>query len=616
MFPRTSSLAKLVRPASQAINRGVRPNVKAPVLLSNSGFTSTVSTRSIATSTTVLNQAMAETAPAINSTFARSNALAEEPLVSSESEEASTPKVSTETVMAEYAGKKAAGPLSMPEYEGILKSLAYNRSFPEAYGVLQDMRAAGLKPSATAYGMVLRAGRRSLRIPEIRELFGHKLENRYSKEAAAGEEAAEEDPAQQRQASPHYEGMKQVKAWMAAEGVEPETWFWDDVAAWLSGINNAGLLINVAIAMETRGVVPSPFFYTKMLHTLPRAGFAERADVLFSRMVHSSIADVHAYVVHLGSLVYLNRFNEAEKLFGELRAKFELNEVAYNTIIHGYLNAKKADKALALLEEFKADAKARPGNITATTFLAYFYETGDIKHASEVLGYFREATGFPASQVDNANLLKFFGRYEPARACQMIAEAVKDEAGFGVPIYNAIINLLVDRKIMPEWKRTIGEAVLDREYPLKLGGLAEKCAKLPYHVRHLLARMEANSVAPNSVTYDLLMRGLLNRREYSAAIDLYAAMDAGNIPMFASHRNAYLTALIASGAPASEITAFLETMRFRRWPISAQNNRRLAEAQIKVPFGAFVYHHDKFPTMPVAVPEKAGFRGAARNYNE
>jgi pentatricopeptide repeat protein len=614
MFPRTSSLVKLVRPASQAINRGVRPNVKAPVLLSNSGFGSAMPTRSIATSTSILNQAstLADTAATVNSTFARPN-LAEEPLVSSESEDASTPKLSTETVMAEYAGKKAAGPLGMSEYEAVLKSLAYNRSFPEAYAVLQDMRGAGLKPSATAYGMVLRAGRRSLRIPEIRELFGHKLENRYSKEGA-NEEAQEEEPSQ-RQASPHYETMKQIKAWMAAEGVELEAWFWDDVAAWLSSINNAGLLINVAIAMETRGVVPSPFFYTKMLHTLPRAGFAERSDVLFSRMVHSSIADVHAYVVHLGSLVYLNRFNEAEKLFGELRAKFELNEVAYNTIIHGYLNAKKVDKALALLEEFKADGKAKPGNITATTFLAYFYETGDIKHANEVLGYFREATGFPASQVDNANLLKFFGRYEPARACQMIAEAVKDEAGFGVPIYNAIINLLVDRKIMPEWKRTIGEAVLDREYPLKLGGLAEKCSKLPYHVRHLLARMEANGVAPNSVTYDLLMRGLLNRREYSAAIDLYAAMDAGNIPMFASHRNAYLTALIASGAPTSEIGAFLETMRFRRWPISAQNNRRLAEAQIKVPFGAFVYQHDKFPAVPAAGPEKPGFR-AARNYNE
>lgn len=585
MFPRTS-LVKLVRPASQAINRGVKVNVKAPVMLSNSAFSSTISTRTIMTSTNVLSQAstLVEASPSVNAASPLGTIKSLQDLTTHETEEASRP--STETVMAEYNAKK--GPLAMSEYEGILNSLAYNRSFSECFSILQDIRSAGMKPSATVYGLVFRAGRRSLRIAEIRELFGHKLEFRQNSQA----EEADED-ANQRTPSPHLETMKQVKQWMTEEGIELEGWFWDDIAAWLSSINNAGILINIAIAMEGRGVVPSPFFYTKMLYTLPRSGFSERADVLFARMVHNKIADVHAYVVRLGSLVFLNRSQEAEQLFTEIKSKFELNEAAYNTIIHGYLKANQVGKAIAIFEEFKNDPKAKPSNVTAGTFLAYFHDSGDIKHANDVLMYFRENTGFPSSPGDNCSLIKFFGRYEPARACQMIQDAFKDEANLGIEIYNCIIGMLVDRQILPEWKRTIGEAVLDKDYPLKHDGLAEKCAKMPYHIRHLVSRMEAASVAPNSITYELLLRGLLSRREYTAAIDLYTSMETSHIPMFASHRNAYLSALTSSGAPESEVQQFLETMKFRRWPISAQNNRRLIERNIKVPFGAFVYSHDK-----------------------
>lgn len=490
-------------------------------------------------------------------------------------------------LMTEYEAAKASGEIAIPTYEALFEKLSEIRAFNQAHGILVEMRAAGLKPSAKIYGHVLKSGRRALRVAEIRELFGHKLEYR------GGVEVELEDHDSTVKRSPLFETMKQVRAWMDEEQLKLEDWFWDDTAGWLAGIKHAGLLINIAVAMEARGITPSVNYYAKMLYCLPRCGFADRADVLFSRLVLNNLVNANVYNIRLGSLIYMGRTQEAENLFKEFCTKFKLDTVAYNTMIHGHLEAGKLEKALALFEQMKVEPDTKPNEITAHTFLTYFYESGNVSQVNNVLAYFKESINFPSSSDAYAHLIKFFGRFEPSRACQMLIDVVKNTPNFDLVIYNTVLNLLTDRRVDAEWKRTIGDAIMDQTYHLQAGKLSEKCSVLPFHVRHLIARMEHYSIAPNSITFDLIIRGLLTRKQFDLVMELYQLMEKQAIPLYSSHRNAYLSALICSSAPREEIEKYLALMKFRRWPVSSVNNRRLQELDIKIPSGSFVYPRDK-----------------------
>lgn len=585
-----SSLLRLVRPASNAVSRRAPtpvPFMPSSMVNGSVRVRASLQMRSISSS------------PVCHQSAAASAAIEPIKVAEAEGAEASEGtdeqlrvRKSTEAVMAEYAARKATGePIALAEYEAYFRHLGYNKTFDEAVLLLQDMRTAGVQPSSNIFGNIMKAGRRGLRISEVRELFGMPLDPRIRADKDAAEGAAES-----RQPSKLYERMKALKQECEAEGLQLETWFWDDCAAWLAGINNAGLLINIAMALEERGVLPSTRFYNKMLYALPRCGFADRADILFARMVLNGLADVGTYSVRLGSLVYMNRSAEADTLFQEAKAKFQLTEVLYNTIIHGYLQARQFPKALDALQQMKADAHVKPTAVTACTFLSYFYDSGDLTKANDLLAEFKDTLGFPTTLTDRANLIKFYGRYEPMQATRLLQEQVATEPNFGIDIYNAVLTTLIDRKVPIDWKRSIGEVPLDKVYTLQAGGMAELCTSLPYHMRHLVARMEAYGVAPNAVTFDLLMRGLLMRKEFSSVCQLYTMLTQNTTPFLAaysSHHNSYLAALIDGGAPSAQISEFLLTMRLRRWPISALNSRKLAENGIQVPLGAFLHRQYK-----------------------
>jgi pentatricopeptide repeat protein len=485
--------------------------------------------------------------------------------------------------------------LGLVEFEGFLSRLADARAFDECYKIIDEMTNAGVAPSATAYGHALRAGRRALRIVEIREVFGSDLPKRNNPHSSAEDGAEVSGEAAPVKRSAVFERMKELRNTMNERGLELETWFWDDCASWLTSINHAGLLINLAIAMEARGISPSTHYYTKMIYTLPRCGFGDRADILFSRMVMNGIADLNVYITRLGSLVYMGRYEEAAQLFKEMESKFEVTEVAYNTIIHGYLSAKQLEKALEVFERMKTNPNAQPTGVTACTFLVFFHESGRLEHARAILDYFKHAIGFPSTSNERANLLKFYARYDCGQAVRLLSELVKAEPNYDIHVYNAVYSMLCDRHIAPDWKRSIGETCLDKSYPLKAGGVAELCSSLSFHVRHMVGRMEAYSVQPTATTYEILMRQLLARKDYPAVQKLYETIDVPHSTLYSSHRNAYLASLVLGGNSAEQIQAFLVKMRTRRWPISSVNSRRLAEKGISIPPGSFVYGSNNMP---------------------
>lgn len=588
-----SSLLRLARPASNVISRRASPVPLVSQSSNVSGLVRLPSSRSLNTSSILKQQSLNSTVDLDSQPPSIPNTEAVKPeendYENSEYESSRIDNQSASETISEYeALKQTSEPISIESYHQFMASLADAKAFKQTYRIYKDMKTAGVQPTAETYGYLMKAGRRSLRIFEIREFFGQPYNNRGENQYEA--HVSEQD---RKKNSAFYNEMKGLVEEMKSNGIELETWFWDDTAAWLASINHAGLLVNIAIALESRGISPSQSYYCKMLYCLPRCGFSERADLLFSRMVLNNMADLNVYTLRLGSLVYMGRYSEAEALFNEILEKFEASEVAYNSMIHGYLEASQFEKAIEVFEKMKASTTVQPNSITACTFLSYFYESGKLENANSILDYFKESLGFPSTPTEQANLLKFYARYDPAQASRLVEDLIAAEPNFEVTIYNAILNVLLDRRVQVDWKRTIGEIPLNKVYPMKANGLAEQCSSLPYHVRHLVARMEAFNVEANSTTVDLLMRGLLIRRDYAACMKLYEMLDKTNSAMFSSHRNTYLAALISSGASEAEIQRYLQLMKMRRWPISSVNNRRLAEIGLKAPMGAFVYTNSK-----------------------
>lgn len=589
-----SGLLRLVRPASNAITRrGTNPPGRSSSIANGTMVTFGRPIRTISSSPVLNHSATAalEAEPVANASKPMTNPI---PSMETVTSDAAVTAESKETIMAEYAKAKESSVLGVAEYESFLTRIGEARAFDEGYNVILEMKQAGVAPSATAYGQALRAGRRALRIQEIREIFGSEMPKRRNPHSNV-EELAEVAPAEPPRRSAVFDRMQELSTMMKAEGLELETWFWDDCASWLTSINHAGLLINLAIAMESRGISPSVHYYTRMIYTLPRCGFGDRADILFSRMVMNGIADQNVYVTRLGSLVYMGRHEEAAQLFKELEGKFEVTEVAYNTIIHGYLNAKQLDKALEVFERMKANPNAQPTGVTACTFLVFFHESGRLEHAREVLDYFKNSIGFPSTSIERANVLKFYARYDCGQAIRLLTELIQAEPNYDIHVYNSLLSMLSDRHIAPDWKRSIGEVCLDKSYPMKAGGIAELCASLPFHVRHMVGRMEAYSIQPSATTYEIIMRQLLARKDYPAVQKLYEMIDVTHNMLFSSHRNAFLGSLILGGNSAEQVQGYLHKMKIRRWPISSVNSRRLAEKGIPIPSGSFVYGSNNMP---------------------
>lgn len=488
-------------------------------------------------------------------------------------------------IMIDYNARKATSVLSLADYEAFLSELATARDFNSAYSVYSDMRAAGITPSSSAYGSVLRAGRRTLRSHELRQVLG----KGEREEDSRRHESADE---QERRPTINFDRMMEIRRQMDEDGVKLNTEFWDDCAQWLAYTNNAGMLIHFAMTQELAGTTPSINYYNRMLYTLPRCGFRDRADMLFSRMVLNGMVDESTYTTRLGSLVYQGRFDEAESLFDELKAKFAPTVISYNTIIHGYLSAQQADKALEVLEEMKKSKTAQPNSVTASTFITSFYESGKLEHANAILKYFKESINYPQDAMARSILLKFYGRYDPSQASRLLQELVQAEPNFDILVYNSVLSILGDRRVHPDWKRLLGDIVVDdKPMPVRAGGLAELCGSLPFHIRHLVMRMEAYGVKPDASTYELVMRALNARKDFTSCIKLYEQMMPKE--MYSSHHNLYLTALIYSGASEETVNKFLVDMRLRRWPISSANHRRIVEQGFKLPPGAFVYKQDR-----------------------
>lgn len=479
------------------------------------------------------------------------------------------------------------------DFTAILRQLSEARDFNRCKALIGEIKAAGMEIDSEIYSLVLNSGRRTLRSNEIRELFGDSTDYFQRKSTNS------ENPSHQGEItrSPFYENISEIVGEMKSKSIYPTVWFYEELANFLTSINQAGVLINLATAMEKRGEQPSTKFYNRMLHCLPRCGLLDRASMLFNRLVLKGKADYYTYLVRASSLVYVNQMEAARAVLSDMKGKFQMDPVAYNILIKSYLSQGNCEQAVQVFKQMTRDPSIAPNRVTCRTFLSYFYESANLTHSEPIVGYFEKAN-FPETFEDYGNVIKFFARYDPPKVLEIFKQVKEKFANSDLvahdknQVYHAFLRVLNDRQVTNDWKNSFSKLILGEEKSGKSDLKKESSSSsllnapdLPFNFKMIIERIES----PDSVTYEIVLKKLIQLRRYDAVKSLYQSMFSPQNPHNVSaqpvHRNLNLTALLM-GRETEAVREFISEMHGRRIPISGKNTLLLEEAGIELPRGA------------------------------
>src|SRR5690606_5001792 len=110
--------------------------------------------------------------------------------------------------------------------------------------------------------------------------------------------------------------------------------------------------------------------------------------------------------------------------------------------------------AFELFDKMKSSPSVKPNAITASIFLNYFSMSGDISHAPQVLSYFSQHD-FPSTPTDYSILLRFYARFDPTQAVELLKSIQTKEIPVNTELCNAFLSVLLDRKVLPDWRRAM-----------------------------------------------------------------------------------------------------------------------------------------------------------------
>lgn len=487
---------------------------------------------------------------------------------------------------------KAKGDKDATKFIDIFAALAHHREFVIAFEMLSRMRDAQIDIPLDIYTKAFKAGIRTLRAFEIREFVGAPIPQRSSRQS--------NEEAESNSNSPLYPQCKQLFTWMKEEGKEPDLAFYEETCDYISLVENGGLMINVVGEMEQRGIQPSVRIYNKMLSLLPRSGFHDRADLLFSRLVANDMTNEATYVSRIIGLVQNRRMGEAEKIFEAMKKKnYEISTLVCNNMISGYFNINNQEKALAIFNFMKESQNpgCKPDSVTANILVNNLCSNNEpAAEGKKTIEMIMEAVpGFPTRGEDFACLLKYYARADSRKAAEMVAklfrmaetspdalEAVKTHN-----LFNGLLTIILDRGVDVASKKAICAGLFgpNQEHPtVEDGTLTAYCINAPIDFRLIVLKMETLKVPPTSVTYDLIMRMLRRRNDWRNILAVFENRVKDAYPLQSQGAfNHQLTALIESDPTNKTAIAWtMERMADRRFSLYPSVYARITELNIPV----------------------------------
>lgn len=493
-------------------------------------------------------------------------------------------------IMADYETFKSEGSMSVTKYHDLIGELAWQYKFDECMSLLNDMKAAGTA-DAKAYSYAIAAGRPGLLFHEVRFLFGEPLDGR-----------AEETSPDSRNVSANFPIICKLMEEMKNKNMDLDMSFYDDIAASLDAGRQAGLLINVSLSLEKRGVTPSIKFYNHLLHTLPSRGFMQRAASLYERLVARGMAVYSTHMIRIHQLVTNGRLDDGLALYKQIHEKTAPNRVAFNILINGYLRNGRLSDALKVYADMKKSGNpdCQPDQYTIGSFLNHYYNTLDLEGASDILGEM-QATGFPRTASEYGLLIRLNARYDPSQALKLLQEAISKNLHCERMAYD-ITRIVIDKRVLNEWKGPIHDAFLEA-FGRKASSLnldAPLCKMLLERpatgstfstfrdmVRELAALIEEKGWSANTAMMEYMLRRMIIQNDMAPLNDIANYLSEKRIPTTWNLKNLLIQCYLTSGDQKSAQN-LIDSLVRRRNPLTRNSVKLMEQHSIPVPIGVRV----------------------------
>lgn len=251
--------------------------------------------------------------------------------------------------------------------------------------------------------------------------------------------------------------------------------------------------------MREKGVAESSITFGIIIKAFGKVGEFEKAYDIFDRMVRANLAinDV-TYGCILDACAKSGKMDIAIKIYESLsKTKLNYNSIVYTTIIKGFIKVERFQEAVDFFESIKRHKDLTGMIITYNCALDVYVRKGDLASA---LRLFAEI-----DQVYKADLISYSTIIKGLCAKDQRAEALdylKRMINSGIEIDISVINLFLDNCANP------GD--------FRLGVQGYQYALL-------------KNVAPNEITFGIMVKIYGFSRELSKAFELLDLMDAYKI---------------------------------------------------------------------------------------
>ncbi|XP_021771753.1 pentatricopeptide repeat-containing protein At2g17140-like [Chenopodium quinoa] len=280
--------------------------------------------------------------------------------------------------------------------------------------------------------------------------------------------------------------------------------------------------------MLRNNITPDIQTYSMLIDMYCKDGKVGEARDIFVHMTERGfVPDIITYSALLDGYCLRGEMDEAEKLMDLMVENgCKPDVVTYSSLINGYCKSKKIDKALGLLQEMHFNGLA-PNVITYSTLIDALCKDNQLKLAHQ---FFKEmeAHGLKPDVITWNSLLD--GMCRNAQIDKAVA-TVKEMESTGVVPNIITYSILMDgfceanrlREAVDIFSFLTAKGLHDvRAYTIMIKGFCKE--GLLVKADELLKNMEDNGCFPDECTFNTIIRGFIDGKDISRALELVRLM--------------------------------------------------------------------------------------------
>ena len=440
-------------------------------------------------------------------------------------------------------------------FEEVLRQIRSDLS--SALEIFYQMKEMNIQPSQNIYSNLMRVALRSLTIRDIATIFTEKI------------------PVNSNGLSATFEAAQQIYNMAKSEGLVFEDFVYERVSMILKNRRQVGWLKQFIEMLQRNGVSPSTKIYNNLMQAYATVPNVEMMKSLYARMMSLGKGDFFTETAMLLGYSKSGSFAEMEQLFEKLSVENPAESSVYNICMSAYLGVNDVARALSLYQTLKSsECPANPSIATYSILGNYFLMH---EYPLELKQLVEDYVADSACQVDSdlmALMVRCSSRIDASVAANLYSK-LKEMSPQSVELYNTCLSIVNDVKIGEDAKKAIFELLIEKNYSMPENGLISPfLSNTSLRERGIIYALESNNVSPTTVTFDILMRSLLYRKDYQNSNALFEKMIEKKIKFSQSTINLALSTAIQTRSEDA-INRCVNMFKFNNYSINANNKKKL-----------------------------------------